>query len=97
PAYLVDRADAPERLLVVSPYGPCLSVVKVGRVSARGIQHPEPAWYTLYRIDWVEFDRLHGGEREAARPSATPARLLAGAEGRWGPNATRRRWARAGR
>jgi hypothetical protein len=76
PAYLVDRADAPERLLVASPYGPCLTVVRVGRVSARGIQHPEPAWYTLYRIDWVEFDRLHGGEREALRvpaPAIAPA------------------------
>ncbi len=68
PPYLVDRADAPERLLVASPYAPCLTVLRVARVRARGIEHPEPAYYTLYRIDWVEFDRLHGAEREAALP-----------------------------
>jgi hypothetical protein len=65
PAYLIDRANLPARLLAQSPYAPCLTPLRVARVRARGIQHPETAYYTLYRIDWLEFDRLHGGEREA--------------------------------
>ena len=32
----------------------------------RGLRHPEPAYYTLYRIDWVAFDRMAGAERQAS-------------------------------
>ena len=70
PTYLIDRADQPRRMLFQSPYAPCLTPLLVGRVDQRGILHPEPAYYTLYRIDWVAFDRMAGGERQAARVRA---------------------------
>jgi hypothetical protein len=65
PPYLIDRADMPRRMLFQSPYATCLAVIMVRRVDRRGIQHPEPAFYTLYRVDWLAFDRLAGGERHA--------------------------------
>jgi arabinofuranosyltransferase len=75
PVYLIDRADVPERLLLASPYGPCFTPLKTVKVAQRGIQHPEPAYYTLYRIDWAEFDRLHGGERQARAGTGAGLRL----------------------
>jgi hypothetical protein len=66
PPYLIDRADMPRRMLFQSPYGPVLTPLGYVRVDQRGITHPEPAYYTLYRIDWVAFDRMEGGVRQAA-------------------------------
>ncbi|MEP7028734.1 MAG: hypothetical protein ABI960_09085, partial [Candidatus Eisenbacteria bacterium] len=87
--YLVDRADLPRRMLFQSPYAACLTVILVGRVDRRGIQHPEPAYYTLYRVDWVAFDRLAGSERRAlgavdplhttCKGPTTPSTIQAGA------------------
>ncbi|MGH7724695.1 MAG: hypothetical protein ACREOU_04640 [Candidatus Eiseniibacteriota bacterium] len=65
PAYLVDRADRPRRLLFESPYAPCLEVLYVGSVRYRGLRHPDPAYYTLYRVDWEAFDRMAGAQRHA--------------------------------
>jgi hypothetical protein len=65
PAYLIDRADIPRRMLFQSPYAPILTPLLVGRVDQRGITHPEPAYYTLYKIDWVGFDRMEGSVRQA--------------------------------
>ena len=70
PEYLIDRAARPRRLLDESRYAPCLTVIDVvgddGAVRHRGLRHPEPAYYTLYRIDWVAFDRMAGAERQAS-------------------------------
>jgi hypothetical protein len=68
PPYLIDRADMPRRMLFQSPYGPVLTPLGYVRVDQRGITHPEPAYYTLYRIDWVAFDRMEGGVRQAGVP-----------------------------
>jgi len=65
PSYLIDRADMPRRMLFQSPYATVLTPILVGRVDQRGIAHPEPAYYTLYRIDWVAFDRMEGSIRQA--------------------------------
>jgi len=81
PPYLIDRADMPRRMMFQSPYASCLIVISVGRVDQRGIQHPEPAYYTLYRVDWVAFDRLAGGERHATLGDRGSS-LWAGAEDR---------------
>jgi len=70
PAYLIDRAARPRRLLEESLYGPCLTVIDVvgddGAVRSRGLRNPEAAYYTLYRIDWAAFDRMAGAERQAS-------------------------------
>lgn len=66
PPYLIDRADIPLRMLFQSPYAACLTPLRVGRVDQRGITHPEPAYYTLYKIDWVAFDRMEGSVRQAS-------------------------------
>jgi hypothetical protein len=76
PAYLVDRAPRPRRLLDESPYAPCFEVIEVpgvgeGIVRHRGLRHPEPAYYTLYRIDWVAFDRMAREQRQAGTGPAT--------------------------
>jgi hypothetical protein len=68
PPYLVDRADIPRRMLFQSPYATCLMPILVGRVDQRGIAHPEPAYYTLYKIDWIAFDRMQGSIRQASQP-----------------------------
>jgi hypothetical protein len=65
PQYLIDRADMPRRMLFQSPYATVVTPILVGRVDQRGITHPEPAYYTLYKIDWVAFDRMAGAERRA--------------------------------
>jgi hypothetical protein len=75
PPYMIDRADMPRRMLFQSPYATCLEVVMVRRVDQRGIQHPEPAYYTLYRVDWVAFDRMAGGERHASIFRTRPYRV----------------------
>lgn len=67
PEFLIDRADRPRRMLFESPYAACLTVILTGRVDQRGISHPEPAYYTLYKIDWDAFDRMAEGERQAMR------------------------------
>jgi len=72
PPYLIDRADIPERMLFQSPYAACLTPLRVGRVDQRGISHPEPAYYTLYRIDWVAFDRMEGSVRQAGLDFSPP-------------------------
>ena len=77
PAYLIDRAARPRRLLDESPYAPCLEVIELpevgeGRVRARGLRHPEAAYYTLYRIDWAAFDRMVLEERRAGVGGSTP-------------------------
>ena len=82
PAYLIDRASRPRQLLETSPYAACLEVVDVpevgeGEVRARGLLHPETAYYTLYRIDWVRFDRMVGAERQARRGGAAGAAATA--------------------
>ena len=68
PPYLIDRADMPRRMLFQSPYATVLTPILVGRVDQRGISYPEPAYYTLYKIDWVAFDRMEGSVRQAAVP-----------------------------
>ncbi len=65
PPYLVDRADRPRRLLFESPYAPCLEVLQVAEVRFRGLRHTDPAYYTLYRVDWEAFDRMAGAMRHA--------------------------------
>lgn len=73
PAYLIDRAARPRRLLVESPYAACLEVIDVpgvGEVRARGLRHPETAYYTLYRIDWARYDRMAAAERQASAGEA---------------------------
>ncbi len=68
PAYLIDRADRPQRMLFVSPYAACLEVIDVpgvGIVRARGLWISGTAYYTLYRIDWAAFDRMVAGTRQA--------------------------------
>jgi hypothetical protein len=75
PPYLIDRADRPRRLLFESPYATCVTPLWVGRVDRRGIQRPEPAYYTLYRIDWEAFDRMNAGNSQASAPK--PARRSA--------------------
>jgi hypothetical protein len=77
PAYLIDRAPRPGRLLAESPYAACLEVIElpgIGDVRARGLRIPETAYYTLYRIDWVAFDRMLGAERQASVAPASPTR-----------------------
>lgn len=80
PAYLIDRAPRPRRLLAESPYAACLEVIElpgIGDVRRRGVRIPETAYYTLYRIDWVAFDRLLGAERQASAdpPLSAPPSL----------------------
>jgi hypothetical protein len=65
PEFLVDRAARPRRLLFESPYATCVTPLWVGEVDRRGIQRPEPAYYTLYRIDWEAFDRMTAAGRQA--------------------------------
>ena len=83
PAYLIDRASRPRRLLDESPYAVCLEVIELpevgeGRVRARGLRHPESAYYTLYRIDWAAFDRMVLEERRAGGSTRPGTRLVQG-------------------
>ena len=73
PEFLIDRASRPNRLLFESPYATCVTPLWVGEVDRRGIQRPEPAFYTLYRIDWQAFDQMTAGERQAEAGGAAPA------------------------
>lgn len=68
PPYLVDRADIPNRMLFQSPYATVLTPIMHRRVDHRGITYPEPVFYTLYKIDWIAFDRMQGSLRQAVRP-----------------------------
>ncbi len=61
PAYLVDRADQPERLLnhpsgAFQPFdgSPCA-------IRGLGVRSPATIFYTAYRLDWPRFERWRGG------------------------------------
>lgn len=68
PEFLVDRGAAPYRLQRESPYAAALIPLGVSRVANLGLARPEPAYYSVYRIDWAVYDRL------TAPPTAPPAR-----------------------
>jgi hypothetical protein len=58
PEFLVDRAPQPYRLQHQSPYASALIPLGVSRVANLGLARPEPAYYSVYRIDWAAYDRL---------------------------------------
>jgi hypothetical protein len=58
PDYLIDRAERPDDLLHRSRYASCF--VPIGHTSLPnlGIARPAPAFYTIYRVDWRDYDRI---------------------------------------
>ncbi len=68
PDYLVDRAHDPYALENRSPYRAALIPLGVSRVPNLGLARPEPAYYSVYRIDWPAFDSI-----ATARARVAPA------------------------
>jgi hypothetical protein len=64
PEYLIDAATEPARMHADSPFGDCLTLLREGRLDHRAIRKPEPAWFSVYRIDWACVDRV----RESSTP-----------------------------
>ncbi len=71
PAFLVDRASRPYLLQARSPFGEALVPLGVARVPNLGLARPEPAYYSIYRVDWSAYERR--ASRSNAGPGTGPA------------------------
>jgi arabinofuranosyltransferase len=58
PDVLIDRAPRAFDLLTRSPYAAALLPLGSAAVPNLGIARPEPAVYSVYRVDWAAFDSL---------------------------------------
>lgn len=67
PDYLLDVDTESRRMLRQSPYARCLTLIEERPFDYRSIQHPEPAFLTVYRIDWACADARRAGEEAVRR------------------------------
>jgi hypothetical protein len=58
PEYVLDRSSARDDLRQRSRYARALTPVGYASVPNLGVAHPDPAYYTLYRVDWAVADSL---------------------------------------
>jgi hypothetical protein len=58
PDFIVDRGPRPDDLRLRSRYARALTPLRLASVPNLGVARPMPAFYTLYRVDWVAADSI---------------------------------------
>lgn len=61
PDYLIDRFTQPDRFASTGGYHGVLEMLFARKIGPLGIRRSEDYYYTVYRIDWEAYDRLHAG------------------------------------
>jgi hypothetical protein len=61
PDYLVDVDTESRRLQKQCRFAPCLALLAERPFDFRSLQHPEPAFLTVYRVDWACYERRAAG------------------------------------